>query len=224
MNIIQEYYNQQDFFEFGIGKTRKEKLLEILKGEIKGKRILDVGCETGILGGLLKEKDNYVIGVDIAPRSIEMANKVLDKALVLDVENQEFPFPKNYFDTIIISEVIPGMFLPEKLLSKLKELLKEQGSLVITATNFLVFTNRIKMLLGKFEYQTTGLFDRGVIHFFTYNSLKKLLKETGFKIVQENHVIHPRIPQWLQWLARRFPNLFIFQTVVKVKKTRYNEL
>ena len=214
MEVIKEYYNQKSLLS-GINKRRRDNLLRILKGETNNKVILDVGCAIGLLAEFIKEKDNYIVGVDISPQAIEITKGVLDKAIVLDIENEELPFDKNYFDTIIISEVLSHLFLPDKVLLKLGHYLKNDGVMVITTPNFMVFSNRLRILLGKFDYIQKSLVDNGVIRFLNYYLLKKMLKEAGFKIIQEEHVIHPRIPQWI---GEYFPNLFAFQLVVKVKK------
>jgi 2-polyprenyl-3-methyl-5-hydroxy-6-metoxy-1,4-benzoquinol methylase len=93
---------------------------------------------------------------------------------LLNLEADQLPFGGDLFDVVILSEVIEHLFFPEKLIEKLKKFMKPDSFVVITTPNFLVFSNRIKMLFGKFEYAETGFFDRGHIHFFTRESSKLL--------------------------------------------------
>jgi len=215
MNVVRDYYEEKSPL-CRINKRRREKVLKILGGELENKRILDVGCANGLLGEFLRRKNNYLAGIDISSKAIDTAGKFFDQAIVLDIENEVLPFSKNYFDIIVFSEIISHLFFPERVILKLKGVLKDEGRIVITAPNFLVWTNRIRMLLGNLKYTEETLAKNGVIRFFNYHSLKEILESTGLKVVQEEFVIHPRIPQWL---GNFFPNLFAFQIIFKAKKT-----
>ena len=49
--------------------------LELL-GNIKGKKILDFGCGTGIYAKILTKKNAKVKGFDISPKMLEIANSL----------------------------------------------------------------------------------------------------------------------------------------------------
>src|SRR5438132_14150229 len=54
-----------------------------------GSSVLDIGCHTGIMGEILKNKKGaYVIGIDTDADAIEIAKGRLDAAFFLDVEKQ----------------------------------------------------------------------------------------------------------------------------------------
>ncbi len=212
MSIFEKYYNQKGI-EYGINSTRRRKILELV-GNIQGKKVLDVGCATGYLGQAIKELGNEVIGIDVSSRAVEEAKKVLNQALVLDIQEDDLPFGENYFDVVILAETIEHLFWPEKTIEKIKRVLKKDGFIVISTPNFLILPNRIKMLLGQFRYTDSGFLDRGHIHFFTYRSLLEFLAKTGLAVVEENHVPYFRFPEFF---ARTWPNLCAFQLVIKVK-------
>lgn len=44
---------------------------------------------------------------------------------------------------------------------------------------------RIKLLLGKWDYEEFGVFDRIHLRFFTIHSLKKMLEDQKFKVLKE---------------------------------------
>lgn len=87
--------------------------------------------------------------------------------------------------------------------------------MILTTPNFLVWTNRIKMMFGKFAYTETGFFDRGHVHFYTLQMLVKDLTGAGFVIAETNHIMHPKIPDFI---GSMWPSLFAFQFVVKALK------
>ncbi len=215
MSFLTNQYQNKGLDYFGMSKTRKRNIIEIV-GKIKNKTILDVGCGIGYLGEYYKNNGNYVVGLDASNVATAEAKKRLDEVYLIDLEADNWPTEllEKKFDIIISAEVIEHLLMPEDLLKKLKKLLKTDGELVITTPNFLVWSNRIKMLFGKFTYQAGGFWCRDHIHFFTLPELKKMLIDGGWEIVAENHLNHPKIPNWLNKLC---PSLFAFQLIVKVK-------
>lgn len=76
-------------------------------GDMKGKRILDLGCGTGWLSVILAKRGGIVDGVDISETAIEIAKR---RAEVNDVEAAidfrpmsfyELEYPDGYFDAIV---------------------------------------------------------------------------------------------------------------------------
>jgi 2-polyprenyl-6-hydroxyphenyl methylase/3-demethylubiquinone-9 3-methyltransferase len=67
-------------FEPPLGKTLRLDLVNALLRQygcdLRGKRVLDVGCGIGDLGFILAERGAHVIGVELDPRKVEYANKI----------------------------------------------------------------------------------------------------------------------------------------------------
>ena len=55
-----------------------------------------------------------------------------------------------------------------------KIMLPDKTILLVAVPNFLVYKNRLKMFLGKFNYEETGLLDKTHVRWYTFKSLKKL--------------------------------------------------
>ena len=198
MSIFKKYYNR-DNAEYGSTSSRIRKILSFFDG-IKGKKVLDVGCAGGHLGTEIKKLGNEVTGIDISD--------------VLIKEAENIPFNEGYFDIVILSEVIEHLFFPEITLEKIKNVLKKDGRLIITTPNLLVFSNRVRIFFGNFEYTEKGIIIPEHIRFFTHDSLIKFLNKNGFEVVRENNIIHPKIPEFL---GKLFPNLFTYQMVIEFK-------
>lgn len=99
-------------------------------------------------------------------------------------------FKDNKYDFIIIADVLEHLRNPFLTLKKCSELLKEDGRIIISVPNLAHNVIIANLLNDEFEYKDTGLLDRTHVHFFTYHSLKKMIAETGLKIIEENAVYH----------------------------------
>ncbi len=213
MSFISEYYNTK-IECYGPSRLRKQKIMELIKEGEKNVKILDMGCGAGELGKTLKEHGAYVVGCDISPHAVEKAKKCLDDAFIFDTEQGDYSLIEKDFDVIVASELIEHLFMPEYFIENIKKAMHSETRLIITTPNFLVWTNRLRMLVGQFEYTKSGFLDESHIHFFTYYSLKKIMRNAGFIIEQENHIMHHRIPEWL---GKFRPNLFAFQIIIKAR-------
>lgn len=210
--VIKAFYNNHK--AFGINSLRRRKIASLAEHALLGKRgrVLDVGCTTGYVSSPLKAKGHYVVGIDIAEKAIIEAARVLDEAYVVDIE--QYPWPPSVvtqpYDLIIVSEVIEHVFNQAALLGELKKMLAPGGYILITTPNLLIWSERIKMLLGIYENT-----DQGHIRMLSYRNFLKLCKETGFSVIAENHVWKPH---WCNYIDRILsPNIFAYQIVVLIQ-------
>lgn len=180
--------------------------------------VLDVGCGGGTLGKALKSDSQVtVFGVDVAPQAVEMAKNNLDDAWVADIELSD-PWPTEVvarrYDLIIISEVLEHLFFPEQLLRAVRPLLVEDGVIIVTIPNVLFWKNRLRLMIGHFTYEDSGLMDRGHVHFFSWESLNDLLRQNDFYIEACAHVVPTRL---FRPFANLVPGLVARQFAVKIR-------
>lgn len=214
-NPISKIYKEKSL-NYGMSKGRYNALVDILGNNLKGKLILDVGCASGYFGKLLIKKKASVIGIDISKLVIKEAKRVLTDAKLVDLNTGKLSFKSKVFDVIIASEVIEHLLAPIDILKEMNRVLKNEGELIISTPNLLYWGNRIKFLKGEFTYTDEGVFDRGHVHFYVYKTLLNDLKESGFKVVEENHVTASQ--GLMSKFTSKFPSLFAYQFVVKCKK------
>jgi len=199
---MENFYREKIYSK--VNRARSRAILSWLGP--RDKLVLDLGCGDGSLGAMIKEKTGgKVIGLDISPAAAKSAAEKIDRALVFDLENEnEWPIEirELKFSKIVISEVLEHLFAPEKILEKIKNLLAEQGAIIITVPNFLFWKNRIKILFGRFDYEERGLLDRGHIHFFSWPSFKKTIGGRGLEIKKASHHLPTR---GTKFLGRFFP-------------------
>lgn len=102
----------------------------------KGSKILDAGC--GLSAWTNKSIiSNYEIsGVDGEPEAIE-ACKTIYKGQDYQVGNlYDLKYKNNYFDAVIMREVIEHFIHPEKAVKEIQRILKPGGKYIITTPNY----------------------------------------------------------------------------------------
>jgi len=105
--------------------------LRLLLGNIKGKKILDVGCGKGSLSFYLAQEGADVIGIDLSSNFIEFCQEEAKK-LGFSIEfremNAQIPeFEENTFDIIVGSRVIHHLPDIKLFFKECKRLLKHKG-------------------------------------------------------------------------------------------------
>ncbi len=179
------------------------KIIELIG---TGKKILDVGCATGLLANELKKKGNAVYGIEADPRQAEMAKRFCEEVLVGDAENIDIPWEQGYFDTILFADILEHLKFPERLLTKLSKYLKKDGFIIVALPNIAHISIRLKLLFGVFDYEEIGPLDRTHIRFFTYKTAKRMIEDAGYQIGNVDISI-PNIPRGLA-LDKRFQIFF----------------
>ncbi len=127
-------------------------------------RCLEIGC-----GEYPVFKDS--IKIDIRP---------IKGVLQHDV-NKNLPFKSETFDSIIALELIEHLWNTFGFLDECNRVLKPEGRIIFSTPNVKHWRNRLKLLLGNDENFIVE--DLGHVRYFSPESLSKIMKEHGFKIV-----------------------------------------
>lgn len=146
--------------------------------------ILDIGCGQGNLGLYLKNKyQAHVTGVEIIEDNYLIAKKVLDNAILGDVEKLDLDEYNQKFDYIIFSDSLEHLADHVSALKHIKRTLKPDGKLLISIPNIRNFRVTFPLLFcDSFEYQDEGILDRTHLRFFTRTSISNFLFHSGFYV------------------------------------------
>jgi len=170
-------------------------------------RILDVGCGSGRIVLHFAKQVKTIVGIDISPRSILNFNNNMKirnlncKGLVADIcefRNDIGVFDKAYSCATI--QHIPSFRERVKALTNINRLLRQNGRLVLTVHNWQADKRNLKYKEG--YYGSGGPLDPWRAA-FTENDLRKLLEQTGFKVVHVGGIfnvprkIRKRMPKFL---------------------------
>lgn len=217
MSLASDHYSKSVVYR--MNSRRQRKILELLPDNLTGLKILDVGAATGYFSKYLQDNGAIVTAIDISLEAIAEAQKIVPKSFVVDIESGEGTdvLSEDEFDYIIAGEIIEHLFNPRQALLYFRKLLKPGGKIIVTTPNIVLWSHRIRILMGSFEYTETGVFDHGHIHFFTYYTLKKTLRDCGFVDLKENHDIHPN---WFEKIGKILPNIFAYALIFSAQKSK----
>lgn len=101
--------------------------------KINPESILDVGCGTGNILSILRQKcDSKLYGMDISENMIKKAKMKLGKYAEFKVGDSEFmPWKDNSFEMVVCNASFHHYPNPEKVLSEMKRVLVPKGTLII---------------------------------------------------------------------------------------------
>jgi len=141
--------------------------------------VLDIGSGPGGLAGELLKKGCQVTLVDQFPTQVEGGDiqvvvQNLDEELAFDVGDQ---------DVLLLLDIIEHLKDPERFLEQLR---RQFGyapkKLILTTPNVAFVVVRAMLAFGQFNYGKAGILDRTHTRLFTFRTLRRLLKDEGFRI------------------------------------------
>jgi SAM-dependent methyltransferase len=143
-------------------------------------RILDVGCGSGTLLGLLKAHGFDVLGLDYSREAAAIARSENDVEVVVG-SLAEAHFQDASFDLVTLFHVMEHVTNPGEVLGEVRRILKPTGRLVIQVPNIESWQFRF------FRERWYGLdIPRHVID-YSNKALQQLLTRTGFTVHRVRH-------------------------------------
>jgi len=171
-------------------KVEGDLIFKHLK-EISKKKLLDVGCGTGLYSMRASIAGANVSGIDISEKMLEIAEK---KAKMLslpinftygDMEN--LPFAENTFDIVLSVTALEFSKNPLKALKEIHKVLKPKGKAVIGVLSAISIWAKKRKEKAK---KTNSVYV--YTHFFKPQELSSLMAKAGFRsIVAESSLFVP---------------------------------
>jgi SAM-dependent methyltransferase len=130
--------------------------------------------------------DCKVVGVEVDPVAAEHARKFADHVLVGDLATLDLAaeLGEGRFDVLVFGDVLEHLADPLDALRRTRPLLRPGGHVVVSVPNIAHGDVRLALLSGRFEYRPLGLLDSTHIRFFTWDSLRELLRDAGLVAVE----------------------------------------
>jgi len=173
----------QDYFNYAmavsdLGYCPRLRRLEPFIKDWKSNRVLEVGCAAGSTLALIKRLGGEGEGIEISKTAAEIAIKHF-KLNVFNGPFEEAEIKKNYFDTILMFDVLEHLDRPGKAIEQIGKALKKNGFFALTVPNF-----------DRFTVETLGWpginswFEH--INYFKSGVLCERLETSGLRVVEQH--------------------------------------
>lgn len=163
----------------------RQELAQLIQEPVeKPLKILDIGCGCGALMGYLKGiyPNAEMHGIELNPEVAKMAS-AMGTVMCGDVEKEEFPWEKEYFDYIIMGDVLEHLMTPENVLKRVYEHLKTGGHIIVSMPNVKHYSVMLPLLRHDiFPYSDAGILDRTHVKMYTGVEIHNLLIRSGYEI------------------------------------------
>ncbi len=156
--------------------------------------ILDVGCGCGASMGYIRGRypNAKTYGIERDPEMAEIASR-MGEVLCGDVEKIKLPWGPEYFDYILLGDMLEHLKEPEETLKKLRIYLKPDGHIILDALNVKHYSVIIPLLeQDVFSYSDMGILQKTHTRMYTGEELKNIVMRSGYEMEKLNGIIMER--------------------------------
>jgi 2-polyprenyl-3-methyl-5-hydroxy-6-metoxy-1,4-benzoquinol methylase len=191
-------------YDFALDMKTDNSVSQILRYIRPDSDVLEIACAHGRMTKYLRE--TLGCRVSIVERDGEAAQAAApfasDATLVgrelgdLEKDGWHNYLRKNRhsFDYIIFADILEHLAHPDRVLTQAIEFLRPEGSIWISVPNLAHNSVLIELLHDRFDYRSVGLLDTTHIHFFSEQSLLKMVWTADLRIARR---LDP-----IQWISR----------------------
>jgi ubiquinone/menaquinone biosynthesis C-methylase UbiE len=189
-------------------------------------RVLEIGCACGAT--LLQIKNQFpkaeLYGVELNQHAATLAQRF---ANIQDADVEKvINYPDNFFDYILLPDVLEHLYNPWSVLENLRRVLKDSGTIIASIPNTMHVSVVRALMQGLWTYTEQGLLDRTHIRFFTYAEIDKMFKSNGYSKItySANILASPEDESWIHKISNIVPQIDpiqykVYQYLVSAQKT-----
>ncbi|XYI01404.1 methyltransferase domain-containing protein [Sorangium sp. So ce1128] len=149
----------------------------------KNARVLDVCCGSGVVGASFRDRVGAIVGLDLTPEMVKLAQTRLDEVHQGDV--YDIPFPSASFDLVVNREVLHLLPRPDRPVAEIFRVLKPGGQFIVG--QLVPFCDIDAPWMFRVLKKKQPLFFNN----FTEQDFRALLERAGFRDIQ--------VTEYLQW-------------------------
>ena len=225
---MKEHFDNKfiDNIDEKIGDNYFSPILDYVFDQIKVNDVCDIGCGNGVFTGDLKRRiDCNLIGVDSNKYALEQASKLdFDKLIqVDDFTKDKLPIDNESVDLVICKDVLEHLIDPEFLTHEIFRILKPGGYFLVHVPNHFPIWGRLKFLftnnIDTFSYfPNANRYDFPHIRFFTLDSMKDILKVSGFASIENISYFFTKPP-----IIHRFMPISLMKKMAQISTDNFSE-
>ena len=153
-----------------------------------GSEVLNIGGAKPNLSPALAARDCRVTNLGDAPEGDDGTEAFIP----WNIQAREFPVDVSRFDQIYLLDVVEHLHEPERFMEELRfAARRHRPEVVLTTANVGFFVTRLMLFFGQFNYGRRGILDLTHRRLFTFGSLKTMLEQSGYKILETRGVPAP---------------------------------
>ena len=149
---------------------------------LSARTILDVGCGQGELAAAFKQRspNTRIYGIESNAEAAAIAAAHVDEVAVLPVDAPDLPFDvPGGFDCIVYASSLPHIDDPFGTIHRHAQLLNPDGVMLMCVPNIEHWSFAERLLRGTWDYDSSGLLDRGHLRWFTLETMRRGLIGAG---------------------------------------------
>lgn len=186
--------------------------------------ILEVGSGFGLLGRTLIARQSCTVdGVEINPQATAHLAGVYRKFWIGDVARVAMDGAMPDYDCLLFPDVLEHLVDPWATLERFCSVLRPGGVVVASIPNVRNLALLYRLIVqGTWEYEASGLLDRGHLRFFTRKSIVEMFARSGLKIEvwHCNRDRYAGIRRAVAWPAKLLvPDIDVCQYLVRARKS-----
>lgn len=149
--------------------------------DVKGLRVLEIACGTGILVSWLAERGAHVVGCDISEQALGRA-RARGTGEYAGCDIHRLPFRDQEFDVVVCCETLEHTLDPDAALRELRRVAKPGASLLLTTPSYLNSYGLywIYLWLRGRTYGAAGV--QPIDHAFFSVAVARRVRRCGFRI------------------------------------------
>ncbi len=171
-----------------------------------GSRVLELGCASGYLSGTMEQALGCrVTGLEYDAGAVEIARGRMSEVYQADLDAPDCLAPARAsapYDVLLAAAVLEHIKQPERVLREARALLQPGARVIVSLPNVAYWQIRLKLLLGRFDYEDYGVMDRTHCRLYTLKTGCELLETTGYA-VEQTLIAGSGVQNGLNALARR---------------------